>query len=215
MTEKIAVLVNSSGNTASFFEESEIRQYARAEDGWELVSRQGVALDRSKGISEFRKSFSEIIPCLSGCKVLVGREISGLPYNILDSKGFTIVQLEGEPAQFLEGLWQMMQDTPAQDASNPPGENMPPQPIEGPVAGNFAIDLIQIQSTHPALSSKKLLLPFLKNTSFHELEVLCSHVPPWFESQLEGLGLGFDAQLLSANRYKVVIFHKTCAEKGN
>jgi hypothetical protein len=43
-------------------------------------------------------------------------------------------------------------------------------------------------------SSKQILLPFFKENSFEILEMLCDHVPNWFDDELPVLGLSSRAE---------------------
>lgn len=210
MNEKIAVLVNESGLTASFFEKVQVHLYEKSKGQWEVVSTFPLKLNMYRGIGEVRNNLLEVINNLSGCKVIVGRDISGQPYNILNSNGFAIVQLEGEPLPSLEYIWNMVTNEALPDDSAPTEDEVQLQPIETSMSGNYTIDLIKIQSVNHTISSKKLLLPFLNNTTFNELEVICSHVPPWFETELEKLGMNFDIQTFGADKFKVIIFKKAC-----
>jgi len=210
MNEKIAVLVNESDHTTSFFENARINLYEKFEDRWKVVSDFRIKLNSYRGIGEVRNNLLEVIKNLNGCKVIVGSDISGQPYNIFTSNGFAIVQLEGEPLPSLEYIWQMVTNEAPQDISAPTQEDVQIWPIKTDVSGNYTIDLIKIQSVNHTVSSKKLLLPFLNNILFNELEVVCSHVPPWFETELEKLGMDFDIQTFENNKFKVIIFKRTC-----
>lgn len=38
---------------------------------------------------------------------------------------------------------------------------------------------------NPDLSLKKVLISYLKNGEFNRLDVICSHIPKWFNIELE------------------------------
>ena len=55
-------------------------------------------------------------------------------------------------------------------------------PVETQTPGIYFLDLGQLQTECPEVSSKKALLPFLSNTPFLELQLVCAHIPPWLET---------------------------------
>ncbi|WP_011306543.1 Fe-only nitrogenase accessory AnfO family protein [Methanosarcina barkeri] len=48
--------------------------------------------------------------------------------------------------------------------------------------------LEEVLLENPDLSLKKVLILYLKNGEFNRLDVICSHVPKWFNIELEVLG---------------------------
>ena len=39
------------------------------------------------------------------------------------------------------------------------------------------------------MNSRQLLLPFIREASFCQLEVICDHLPKWFERELASQGI--------------------------
>jgi hypothetical protein len=46
------------------------------------------------------------------------------------------------------------------------------------------------------ITSKQVLLPFLNNNNFNELEIDCSHVPHWFDKEFKRLNLKSEAETI-------------------
>jgi hypothetical protein len=85
-------------------------------------------------------------------------------------------------------------------------------PTETDRAGNYFIDLTQLQQKHPELSTKMALLPFLRETPFYALEMVCDHIPPWFDHQFPGLRLCYTLSHEDSDGKHVVITHAVCKE---
>lgn len=214
MNSTIAVLVDSLGQTASLFEATAIKRYGRRGGKWTVIEEYPFRIATAQGVKALRESLVETIAALGETKTIAGKEIAGLTYNILDTAGFRIFEAEGMPEVFLdsianateenmESLLQPMQET--QTAACPK---------QTEIEGNYYINLKELQIHNPEITSKKVLLPFLKNESFYELEVVCSHIPPWLERDFDKLGLKFDAVQTSQNECRVKIFRKVCSESS-
>ena len=42
------------------------------------------------------------------------------------------------------------------------------------------------------MTSKKILIPYLKNGEFNWLDVICSHLPKWFVTDLGSMGFEYE-----------------------
>lgn len=54
---------------------------------------------------------------------------------------------------------------------------------------------------------KEVLLSFLNNGDFVELQVDCGHVPIWFKYELENLHLNSKVESIGSNILRVSIYH--------
>ena len=50
--------------------------------------------------------------------------------------------------------------------------------------GDFFLNMEEILLKNPELSSKKILIPYLKNGGFNNLDIIFSHIPKWFDTEL-------------------------------
>ncbi|MDA8213485.1 MAG: nitrogenase, partial [Clostridia bacterium] len=62
------------------------------------------------------------------------------------------------------------------------------------------------------VTSKQVLLPFLRKGKFYSLEVICSHLPPWLEAELMSGNLTSSVAKISSNELRVIIAKKCCQE---
>ncbi|MEL7596804.1 MAG: Fe-only nitrogenase accessory AnfO family protein, partial [Clostridiaceae bacterium] len=63
-----------------------------------------------------------------------------------------------------------------------------------------------ILESNEKVTSKQILLPFFNNISFNELEIICGHIPPWFDKELKNLNLKFSTESISKDKFKVRIY---------
>lgn len=56
---------------------------------------------------------------------------------------------------------------------------------------------------NPNLTTKQILLPFIHNIIFNELEIICRHVPHWFEGEFNKLNLKSEIEKINEGTVKV------------
>lgn len=205
----IAVVVGKDGGAASLLEAGVcVRIYRRNRGEWEVLREVPVALHPENGLAAVRGEIQEIVRALGDTRIVVAGQISGVPYNTFDAAGYSIFEIQGRPEQFLEFVAHEIrkeQEVPKASeeipASQPAGED-----------GNYFLDLAQAQLEHPNATTKQMLLPFFEKTTFYQLELVCSHIPPWFERQFSTLRLAYEKEQLGPGKYKVTVHPTACAE---
>lgn len=71
-----------------------------------------------------------------------------------------------------------------------PTGDIPPPVLTGDMAeGRYSINLARILAENPALNSRQVLLPALEKKHFKKLEIICDHIPRWFNNELSNLKL--------------------------
>ncbi len=212
MAMKIAVLVDDHGLAASFAEPGIVKLYSRESGKWIVIKELPYNLPYTHGIKAVRSSMMGILDWLGECRLFLAREVAGLSYNILDMAGFTIYEIEGRPEELLDAV---LEKEEKHGSSQSPSLSNSPEfygPVTTNIEGNYYINLKQVQNTNASLSSKQLLLPFLRQCTFFELEVSCYHVPPWLEIELDLLRLKSELTKMGENDYKIKIQSKICGE---
>ena len=67
--------------------------------------------------------------------------------------------------------------------------------VPGPVLvgnksdGRYTINLAEILDKNPGFNSRQILMPALENKSCKRLEIICDHLPRWFNNELRNLKL--------------------------
>jgi len=213
MDKEIAVFVNESGKTASMYEDGSVKVFSKVDDNWKVNREVTFFLDASNGIKEVRKNVIDLVKFLDKCKIFIGKEVSGQLYNVLDMNGVSICENEGVSEEFLDYLIEEEEKYKEMGSLKNHEEDVLPYPISENEDGNYSINLKLLSINKPNVTSKQALIPFLNNEKFYQLEVICGHVPRWFEIELDKLNLKYEVIKESETQYKVIIYHKTCNEK--
>lgn len=204
----IAVLLNGNGETCSWLDDGEIKLYKRENQEWIESKSLPYSISTNSNIINIRKNLSDLVEKLDDCKVLVAKEVSGQLFSILESYFFNVYELNGTPSNFLESVLisetklQKEEKLLASQASN----KFFPEKIDN--YGNYTIDLKKLLQEDGTVSSKQILIPFLKDEKFESLEVVCDHVPKWFDRELAHMGYNFHTITRKDGNISVSIFPK-------
>ena len=115
---------------------------------------------------------------------------------------------QGEALELLDAI---QADLISQDEeANEDARLLAQTPEETNVPGYYRFDLTQVQQKHPEMSSKSALLPFLKETPFYALDLVCDHIPPWFDHQLPAMQMQYRVENKNNSATHVVITHVVC-----
>ncbi|AKL96289.1 Fe-only nitrogenase accessory protein AnfO [Clostridium aceticum] len=207
MSKEIACFLNDNNHTSVLLETGCIRVYKKVEGQWEIVKEFPFGIDYTKGMIGVRQSLTEMMKSLGdSCKIFAAREITGLIYTVLDAEGFTLWELEGHPEIFLDVILEKEEEV------NDSEEEEAPMPIEGEKKGYYFMNLKKLQQSSTGVTSKQVLLPFLRKNSFYELKVICAHIPKWFEGEFQKLNLKADVNQEEDGNYHVTVYKKTCMD---
>jgi Fe-only nitrogenase accessory protein AnfO len=131
-------------------------------------------------MDDLRHRVEQLCEWLGECTVLAAGVTNGYYRVTFASFGVTLWPVRGTPEQFIDliaGAYRQAATQPAEVVEEEP----PIKVVELPHrAGHFRVDLRNAMGKPGAHTSKEVLLPFLAETNFRQLEVLCDHVPKWF-----------------------------------
>jgi len=209
LSKKIATIVDDSKKLSSFEIGTSLNIYYKDTGSWQLKEEIGYSLDISLALSEIRDYIRTIILKLEDCKIVIGKTVSGLPYNIFDRMGFAIFEVAYISDSLLDEIFSEVQEY--KNKKNAPPVNLSTSPIQTEIAGIYFLNLIELQEKHPDISSKKALKEFIETTPFYKLELLCSHVPPWFDNFLPLKKLNYSLDQIEINKYRVTIYKEDCS----
>ena len=199
----IAALVDDRGNPASFSTMTACCIFFRTDGIWMERKVAGMPLKGCANPAEARASMRTFISSLGGCRTIIGKNISGIPYNLLDQSGFCIFETERLSPALLDEIGEQAQHTAGDD---PPG-NVPLLPQEEDEPGIYTFNLAAAMAAHPDLTSKKALLPFFDTIPFVELRLYCKHIPPWFHRYCPEHGLAYTQEIQGDDVHMTI----TCA----
>lgn len=207
MIGKVAVFVNKHNITVSMDEAGSFSIYEKEMDIWTKRDYIPFEMKPELGIAGVRNQMKELAILLEDVDIIIAEKIIGLAYTILDPKGFELWEVEGNPDDFLEDVMSEAEKAISEVDSK---EWIAPSKINDD--GCYFINLKDVmKKTENSISSKEILMPFLSEGKFYELNVVCSHVPPWFEKQIPFFGLVMEVKETSPGEKEVRIVHKTCA----
>jgi Fe-only nitrogenase accessory protein AnfO len=212
MSKKIAVHLSDLEETISLNECGTIKVYAKKNTQWVIEKKLDFSISEAVGIKGIRDKYVQLAEVLDDCKILVASNITGISYNVLDSMGFNLWEIEGKPDEFLEHVLESEIKNEINETKEYENGDKEIGPVEADKEGHYFIDLKRFTENNSRISTKQALLPFLRSRTFYELEIICSHMPPWFDREFAALGLKYFAVQNSTNEYKVRVYHKTCNE---
>ena len=196
----LAVLVNDKGQTTSFEKDGTVRLYIKTDDGWELQKEKAYSCEGLENAEGFRKSLLEIIRWMPGCDLVVVNRIRGVQYLAFEEHKISMLEIPGRPEDFIQDIHLCETHERTEDAI--PLEHVA---IYEQTPDHYYSDLRDVMNGKTSYNSKQILLPFFKNANFKSLEILCEHVPKWFEKELPELHLIFTAENFK-NGVKIKVF---------
>jgi Fe-only nitrogenase accessory protein AnfO len=208
MAKEIAVFIGADGRTATLYEPGKIVVFTKWSQKWQLAREQALSLAGDRDLRGMRQKMSEILAFLGDCKIFVGQSVTGLPYFELEKGQVSVWEFEGLPLDFLDYVW-AKEDEAKINLVNQAEVAGVSAPID---LGNgcFRVSIQDIQNNNSGITSKQILLPLLSQGKFYQLEVLCSHLPPWLEMELGNNRFVGTVEKLAANQIKVLITHQPC-----
>lgn len=207
MAQNIAVCINDNGITSSFYDASTIVIYEKREGAWQVLKEKKIFLDKQAGLAGLRRQMVEIIQFLDQCKIFIGLSVVGVPYFELEKQQCSIWEFGGKPLSFLDYVLEkeIEKTSECQLQISP----TIPVPVERG-NGEYYISIKEIQENSSGITSKQVLLAFLRKGNFYSLEVLCNHVPPWLENELTGGNLVGLIEKVAPTKTHVYISKKGC-----
>lgn len=212
MAFDIAVYVDGNGETASLNRPGKLVLYRKRQGRWKVCREKGFAPVPEEGMGGLRRMMGEIIEFMDQCRVFVGHTVTGIPYFELEKYGRTVWEMQGKPGEFLEHVLEREEEESRQDQKAP----LVAVPVPEEVGeGRYRVSIKEIQDSGGGITSKQVLQPFLRRGNFYELEITCSHVPPWLKAEFT-TGV-FQGEVLhqGAGELKLVISKKSYFDMKN
>lgn len=194
---KIAAFINNRGRCLPLYSQGVIRLYSDEGGSWQPILDFLFALPSEQGMESVRESLMAMLSRLrkAGCQDLIARSIPGFSRSILDGMGFEMWRLDGSPDAYLDRIReQHRQQGPEPEVlslsaqNEEPSVSFLPLPVGALEEGRYCINLKSALAVS-GKTSKQLLLPFVRAGRFAELEVICDHLPKWFDKELTCYGI--------------------------
>jgi len=214
---EIAVFENKNGGILPFYDSGRIQVLSDDNGSWQVTKEipfDPFDLSGGTALPEIHKRMQLLVQDLDMCRVFVAPEIRGIPFAILDSEGFSIWKLEGDPIKLYDHIKKTMEERLSEQTScislkcgnsksceTSCGEENFDRQIPQPVAinedGEYSIDLAKILDSNQSFNSREILIPFIQTASFKKLSIICEHVPKWLSRDYELFNLTLHSESTS------------------
>jgi Fe-only nitrogenase accessory protein AnfO len=205
MQRIIAIIVDENGQITETQNAKNIFVFCKMDQKWSIqkeVQAQNIMVGN---MADVRNRLEAIIKELADCKIIFGKSITGLAFNVFNQAGFIISELEEFDEKMLDFLFEDVVDEYESALAEKEAIKVPTAPTETETKGNYFFDFGSLKNSGSSLSSKEVLRPFLNETPFIQLEIICDHVMPWLESELKNRELTYAITEISSNKYSIVI----------
>lgn len=183
---KIAVFLDEEGQILPFYSSGIVEIYSDEESGWECVNQIPLDLTVQKDLVDVQVKVQLLASDFEDCTLLVVQNIKGLPLVLLQEAGIGIWKAEGkfscEMFHFVKGKLEAA--IKAQEK-----KVVRPSLVGDEQEAEYEIDMIPLLSGDRSLNSIDILVPFMQETNFRKLQIICSHLPKWFNRALEAFEL--------------------------
>jgi len=193
---KIAVVEDNNQKTSSIFEPGFISVYE--EDGeeeggeWKIFKRFENKVCDAKGLSAVRVAVEDTVKQLDDVRILVASDIPGIAFGAFQAASFIIFLVEDRVLDILDSVKKEMLEIAKKRQEEPSRFDIMKFLKPGVNKGDFSLNLEEVMLKNPDLSSKKILIPYLKDKRFNNLDIIFSHIPKWFDTELAGFGLKYE-----------------------
>ena len=202
---KIAVVENNNQKTSSIFEPGFVATYEEYGGEWKVRNLFENKVCNTKGISAVRMAVADTVKQLGDVKIVVASEIPGIAFGVFQAAGFDIFLVENSVLDVLDSVKKEMLEIIEKRQEKPCKFDIMQFLEPGMNKGDFSLNMEEILLKNPDLTSKKILIPYLKNGEFNRLNIICSHIPKWFYIDLGVLGFEYETVNELPNRKTVRI----------
>lgn len=202
----MAVFFNANDQVSSFNEMTHWDLFSKKDDFWHKSKAVPYTPSLIGELGTIRKNIKKMIAEFEDCRIIITKSMTGIPYHTFDKAEFIICEVETFNLELLDAIQQDLISTSVEAAKQKP----PEIPTETDTPGDYFFDLDQLQKNAPQISSKMALLPFFKDVPFLSLDLVCEHIPPWFDKIFDSMNLTYDIQEKNAGKTHVLITHTNC-----
>lgn len=202
---KIAVLIDKNDETTTFGKGATVEVFVKEGGEWEAIQKIEVVLEDSMGVAEVRQEAARIAKALGDCRLIVGKKVYGMAYNVFEAMKFAIWEIEGRPETFLDEIVEAEEAYVLQETNKENEKLNEESYIKKISEGHYLIDLLHMQSLDRSISSKQAIIPFLEKQSFERLDIVCTHIPPWIETQTEKYAVRMKIEEIDNGNYNVML----------
>ncbi|MDR3309721.1 MAG: hypothetical protein LBS90_00025 [Oscillospiraceae bacterium] len=177
---RAAVFANADGELCDFFDAERFLVFSRDGGEWRNVREERFERVRPAAPAVLRPRVTELLGLIDDCEILAGLSLAGIAFTVFDMAGKRIFAVESIEDAVFDGMLADIGEAGAEaDDREDAIEAAKPVALGG---GVYSLDLAELQTKYPEVSSKQALREFLQSSGFAELRLRCRHVPPWIEA---------------------------------
>jgi Fe-only nitrogenase accessory protein AnfO len=199
---KIAVFADENGIVLPFFASGVVGLYSDDSGEWVCINQIPFEMGNQLGLNDTRIYIRKLVSEFEDCKMLVIDGIKGIARIILEEFKIGIWQFKGT---FLFRLLDKIRDELFKLKEEKVKSIVSPVLIGNEADAVYGINLVAVLEENSSLSSKDVLIPFMKNTNFRKLIIDCTHTPKWFDSAMNQLKLNYMIEEKEENQLRVIV----------
>jgi len=208
MSCEIATVIGCDGRSSSLTRPGTVVVFRRNRGSWSKEREMSFSADEKDNLTDIRRKMHDLISFLGDCRIFVADAASGALYFELMKAGCSIFEVSGIPDDFLEDV--LAEEEKEQALQTAGRTAVVPGPYER-APGEYVISIKEIQGKIPGITSKQILLDFLRAGWFSSLEITCDHIPPWIEMESEQKGFRIESEKIRVNEVKMKVFNPNFA----
>jgi Fe-only nitrogenase accessory protein AnfO len=188
----IAVLINDSEETCSWQHNGIVALFQKSNEKWIKVKSIPYLIPLDEyDLNLIRDYYLHLLSELDDCKIFVAKKLSGFLINLLDYNKLNIYELNGNPVDFLNSVYISEERKKEQKLflESQVIDLFAPRKMDE--LGNYKLDLYKLLHSDSKVTSKQIIIPFLKEQTIRNLEVVCDHIPKWFDRLLKEMGFTY------------------------
>lgn len=199
---EIAVFLNDDRDILPFSSSGIVEIYKKEQFNWHCVNQIPFDLSFQKDLREFQTTVKLLTSEFENCKLLIVENVKSLPLALLRESGIGIWKAEGK---FTPRLADFVTTKLENAMKYQEKEIVRPKLVGNKEDAMYFIDLIPLLHGDRRLNSIDILIPFIKDTNFKTLQIICSHLPKWFNYAVEVFRLSCSKQQLETDVWQVTL----------
>ncbi len=214
MSWQIGMLIGKDGMTMSLEGECRLSIVQKNIGQWREIRSLTLVIDKTHGLKRLRQSIQTIIDFLGDCRIFVGESVTGVLFYELEKIKCSVWEMSGFADDFLDEILAKEEENqhPTAAAEKRPIEPFIPK-LNDLGGGRYQISIKEIQESGSGITSKQVLAPILRSCNFAELQIDCTHIPPWIECEFISGTLQGKIEKLGLNKTEVIIYRHTPEKK--
>jgi Fe-only nitrogenase accessory protein AnfO len=200
---EIAVFLNEDRITLPSFATGVVEVYSDSSGEWDCVNEIPFELTGDLSLIDINLRMRMLISEFENCEIIVVESIRGLIRAILEEFRIGVWQFKG--AFKLQLLDKIREELLKVKATTQIKNVITPNLTGDAGELNYEINLSEILENCSDLNSKEILIPFIQNTNFRTLTIVCNHPPKWFESLISLMELTSETSSLENGLIQIVV----------